>query len=443
MATTSHHPLLIEERVIVLALLATWPAYLGGLLYVLGSMIAWLLLGLVLLRSLIEGNVVFYRTSPLSLLWIFAMAIMLLCLWYAHIDWELGAGKTIKSSFGWAKGWALFALFIFLGSILPLNLSRISRACCWVASMGAAYAFISIVAYALSLPQSLFISPLQFMGGGGPEFFDVRLYGINPETGWPRWFFYAPWAPAAGLVASLLLMICAREHNLIIRSIGIASCTLMIILCQSRVAWLLLLLIFPVYFFARLTAQRWIYVLMGALVPVFILFSVEIFEILNTTMDNIKNSRPDSTRVRAELAQIALQSWESDAYLFGHGIVIAGPKSVEFMPIGSHHSWYGLLYVKGLVGLLAFATPLILSLLYLFWRANAHPDIATGFALVVILCVYSFTENLEILAYLIWPALLWIGASLNPRREFLSQITTVENQAVRNLRSKHTHSHSA
>ncbi|GAA6152902.1 hypothetical protein NBRC116587_23220 [Pseudoteredinibacter isoporae] len=356
------------------------------------------------------------------------MGLMLLCLWYAHIDWELGAGKTIKSSFGWAKGWALFALFIFLGSILPLTLSRISRACCWVACMGAAYAFISIFAYALSLPQSLFISPLQFMGGGGPEFFDVRLYGINPETGWPRWFFYAPWAPAAGLVATLMLMMCAREQHWLMRGLGIASCALMIILCQSRVAWLLLLLIFPVYYFSRLTNQRWVYLLLGATVPVMILFSADVLELLNSTMDNIKNSRPDSTRVRAELAQIALQSWESDAYLFGHGIVIAGPKSVEFMPIGSHHSWYGLLYVKGLIGLLAFATPLVLSLLYLFWRANAHPDIATGFALVVILCVYSFTENLEILAYLIWPALLWIGACLNPRREFLSQITKTEAQ---------------
>ncbi len=423
MATSSNHPFLIEEKVIVLALTATWPAYLLGLLYVLGSMIAWILLGLVILRSFIEGNSSYYRTSPLSLLWILAMTIMLLCLWYAHIDWELGAAKTIKSSFGWAKGWALFALFIFLGSILPLRLSQLSRACCWVACMGAAYAFISIFAYALSLPQSLFISPLQFMGGGGPEFFDVRLYGVNPETGWPRWFFYAPWAPAAGLVACLLLMMCAREKNLIVRSVAIMSCVLMIILCQSRVAWLLLLLIFPLYYFVRLSAQRWVYLLMGVCGPVLILFSIEIFEILNTTMENIKNSRPDSTRVRAELAQIALQSWQSDAYLFGHGIVIAGPKSVEFMPIGSHHSWYGLLYVKGLVGLLAFATPLTLSLLYLFWRANAHPDIATGFALIVILCVYSFTENLEILAYLIWPALLWIGACLNPRREFMSQIT--------------------
>lgn len=425
METKSHRDIYLEEKLIVVALLLTWPAYLLGAIYVLGSTLGWIIFFLVCLRTFIEGSQIYKPASGLSLLWIFAMLIMLFCLWYAHIEWQLGAGKTIKSTFGWAKGWALFALFIFLGCILPLNLYRISRACCWVALTGGAYAVVSMLAFVLSLPQSLYISPLQFMGGGGPEFFDVRLYGINPETGWPRWFFYSPWAPAAGLVACILLVICAQEKQFFLRTIGISSSVLMIVLCQSRVAWLLLLLIYPIYIAAKFSATRLLYVGFAVLLPCFVVLSPEITEFVQSTIDGIKNTRPDSSRVRTELAQIAVQSWQADGYLFGHGIVIAGPKSVEFMPIGSHHSWFGLLYVKGLIGLLAFACPLVLSLLYFLWQANRSPQHATAFTLMVVLCVYSFTENLEILAYLVWPALLWIGASMRSQSNAPSQLANI------------------
>jgi len=34
--------------------------------------------------------------------------------------------------------------------------------------------------------------------------------------------------------------------------------------------------------------------------------------------------------------------------------------------------------------------------------------------MVLVLIIYSFGENLEILAYLYWPALMAIGAALDP-----------------------------
>ena len=35
---------------------------------------------------------------------------------------------------------------------------------------------------------------------------------------------------------------------------------------------------------------------------------------------------------------------EIDAFWFGHGTVAPGPHLVEYMPIGSHHTWFGLLF---------------------------------------------------------------------------------------------------
>jgi hypothetical protein len=55
---------------------------------------------------------------------------MLVILWIGHANLELGLGKTIKSSVGWAKGWALIALFPLAGSALNIQPAIIHRAVC-------------------------------------------------------------------------------------------------------------------------------------------------------------------------------------------------------------------------------------------------------------------------------------------------------------------------
>jgi O-antigen ligase len=62
------------------------------------------------------------------------------------------------------------------------------------------------------------------------------------------------------------------------------------------------------------------------------------------------------------LGRLALERW-SEAPLWGHGIVDPrGPAFTKFMPIGTHHTWFGILFEKGLVGLIALAIPLLWSL---------------------------------------------------------------------------------
>ncbi len=139
-----------------------------------------------------------------------------------------------------------------------------------------------------------------------------------------------------------------------------------------------------------------------------------LFHWLNDSYSDIKASRPDSTRVRNTLEVLALQRWEAEAPIWGHGIVERGPKIVEGMPIGSHHSWYGLLFVKGIVGLLALAIPLAYTCLYLFWHSLKSQICYTAALMAIVFICYSFFENLEILSFIYWPALLWIGIALNP-----------------------------
>jgi hypothetical protein len=126
-------------------------------------------------------------------------------------------------------------------------------------------------------------------------------------------------------------------------------------------------------------------------------------------------ARKDSSRVRAALGRIAKYRWEKEAPIWGHGVVEKGPHLVEYMPIGSHHSWFGLLFVKGIVGFLALALPMAWSFGDLTVKAQKSESAQVGLSMVLVLMFYTFGENLEILAYLFWPGLVMMGIGFNAK----------------------------
>ena len=104
-------------------------------------------------------------------------------------------------------------------------------------------------------------------------------------------------------------------------------------------------------------------------------------------------------------------------------MVESGSHLVEFMPIGSHHNWYGLLFVKGLVGNLAFLIPFVLTILVLLVKAQYQVSSRLGLGMCLIVGFFSFSENVEALAYMTWPAWLCIGIGL---RSTIKDIDTNE-----------------
>ena len=292
---------------------------------------------------------------------------MLLALLIAHSNWDLGVAKTVKSSIGWAKGWALLPLFLFIGAFVDIKPALLIRAVCIVSFHSLLFALLSILIYLTGFQGDIFVSPLKAIGGPGESFFTVSLFGLNPETGFGRWRFFAPWAPAAGFMACIFLIFCSQEKNNFWRYSGLLGSFIMCLLSQSRVGWAIYVAIAPLCFLYKYFKNPLLLIFVGLILPTFILLSEPLINWLSSGYADIKASRPDSTRVRQTLERLALQRWESEAPIWGHGIVEKGPKIVEGMPIGTHHSWYGLLFVKGIVGLLALAIPLIFTSIYLFW----------------------------------------------------------------------------
>jgi hypothetical protein len=412
----SPHPIAnsTEEKMIWFGLTLTYPFFFLGGLYILGSLIGWLIFIVVLLRWYVNGKEKNAAIPAIVWLWIIGGSLMLLALLIAHSNWDLGLAKTIKSSIGWAKGWALMPLFLFIGAFVDIRPQLVVRAVCIVSFHSLIFAALTMILYMVGVQGDLFISPLQAIGGPGEKFFTVSLFGLNPETGFGRWRFFTPWATASGFMACIFLIFATQEKDFFWKNTGLLGSFVMCLLSQSRAGWVIYIALTPLCFLNKYFKNPLLLIILGVVIPAILLLGEPLFQWLNNSYLDIKASRPDSTRVRNSLEVIALQRWETEAPIWGHGAVEKGPQIVKGMHIGSHHSWYGLLFVKGIVGLLALAIPLIFTCLYLFFNSLNSKICYTAALMAIVFMCYSFFENLEILSFIYWPALLWIGIALNP-----------------------------
>ncbi len=419
MAASTADPQTLPERLIALAILSSWGLWLVGGLYIVGPALGWTLAFLVVRArycgdALPPGERAHALPWPIWI-WLGGMTVMLLVLWIGHHNFSLGTGATIKSTVGWAKGWALIALYPMAGAALNIRAEVIYRAICRLGKQTLWLLPAFLISPFIGLPETLWVSPLKMLGGSGDEFFAVVLYTLEPGVGTARWQFFAPWSPAAGMIAVIHLLCAIEEKDWRWRLTGIAAGLAIALLSQSRLALVALAVIWPLSWAASRarSARLWF-----AAAPVIVLagwFGPMLQQMAAAAQADFAGARADSTRVRATLGRIAVERWRHEAYWFGHGIVERGPHLVEYMPIGSHHSWYGLLFVKGIIGLYAFAVPMAASLIATVIAAMQRPMGRIGLSMTLVYILYSFGENMEVLTYLCWPALVIIGIAL--RRE--------------------------
>ena len=410
----------VPERLVWWSIILTYPIWIIGGLYVVGSVLCWLLLVCLLIKILArmdhpEENEEI-SISPVIWLWIIGMIIMQVALIAGHVNFNLGTGIIIKSSIGWAKGWAALALYPLAGA-LPIRSSIPTRAICIVGFHTLLIMPLLLLTPNLGLPEVLYVSPLRAVGGPGNEFFDVPLYEIDGSTGDLRWRLFAPWGPALGFVGNINFMICLQEKDRKWKILGIIGSILMCFVCKSRLAQLSIILIPLTTAIIAKLRQPLMLITLGVVSYLGGIFATSILTAVSDYWEGFKGARAGSTRVRFALKRIAFHRWETEAPIWGHGVVEGGPHLVEYMAIGSHHTWAGVLFVKGAVGFVALAVPMLVTLLDLLRRAASasYRLGSTGLGVIIILFMYTFGENLEILVYLYWPGMLVMGMALQEK----------------------------
>lgn len=406
-----------EERLIYWAIIGTWGFWVTGVLYIVGAVVGLALITMLVARGLDLSERPFeLRNPPASaLIWIAGMLAMGVALVIAHLDYELGTPTMIKSIFGWMKGWAFFAVFPLVGAMLSIRPAVITRATGILAVQSLVLIPIFFVAPLIGLPKDLYVSPLSYVIGTGQEFFDVSLYTPEESTGRSRFRFFSPWPTAAAFVAGLGLVQAFYERDLRLRMAGIVATVLICWMAGSRLSAVALPAILILSLLLANVSRPAVWIALAIVATLGVVLSDDVVHAYQDVNDAFNAARADSSRVRATLGNIAVHRWWSEAPIFGHGILDPGGQAVQRMLIGSHHTWWGLLFVKGAVGFIGLALPLAWSITELVVKSQRDRVARVALGILMSVILFSLGDNIEIIAYLVWPSLLFLGTAFRRR----------------------------
>ncbi|MBD2165753.1 O-antigen ligase family protein [Calothrix membranacea FACHB-236] len=409
----------LEEKIVWYSIIGTYVFYFLGAYYIYVSLIAWLLsfyLIFKLYRQKANPSTGQKLNIPLTIwVWIISMLVMEVTVIMAHIDFDLGLGKIITTSINWARTWAYLALFPLIGC-LNIRPQLIYRAVCILDLQSLLILPICYILYALKLPNELYISPLHSIGGNDIAYYLVGLYGFEEETHQTRLKLFAPWAPALGMVANIHFILACQESNKKWRAIGMIAAIALIINSFSRLGMLCLATVPILTWFLVNFYKAKVQIFTGILSFFAGIFATKLIDLFQTFKEQFMKARASSSRVREILGRMALERW-GEAPIWGHGIVeTTGPAITAFMPIGTHHTWFSLLFEKGMVGYIALVCPLIWSFIILIYKSHKYPLSKICISLLLIIVLYSFGERIETLTYIYWPALVVFGIALKEQK---------------------------
>ncbi|WP_019502899.1 hypothetical protein [Pseudanabaena sp. PCC 6802] len=399
-----------EEKVIWYSIIGTYVFYFTGTLYFVPPILAWVLTFYLLWKLWLQTKDTPTEDRiniPLTTwVWIVSMLMMFVALVGGHLNFNLGLAATIKSSFGWGKGWAMWALLPLIGC-LNIRPQIISRAVCILCLQSLILYPVYYAGSLLKLPNPLYTLPFNFFGAPAGTF-SISLYLFDANDGKLRIGLFAPWAAAIGYVGTMLFPLTLGESNRVWRGIGMAGSLMMCWISGSRLAvvsvpatWLIAQTLSKISHPVVLFLGSFFSVLAGA-------FFNTIVEFYQSFFEGFRNLRKGSNIVREALDRIAIERW-SEAPIVGHGTVERGPHLVEFMPIGSHNTWTGLLFVKGAVGFAALAVPMLFSFVTLVFKAQSSKTAKIALNIHLVIFLNSFADSLEVTVYIVWMSLIFMG----------------------------------
>lgn len=341
--------------------------------------------------------------------WIVAVLLIEFTLIVGHIDFDLGIEKLVNSSVNrWLRTWALFALFPLAGH-LDIRPKIIYRAVCILCFQSLIAILISSSVGLLHIPEIIYISPLKVLGGG-ELFYTVRAFGSVIDEDERRLNLFAPWPPALGMIGAVYFWLAEQETNKKWQWLGIVGAIAMTVASVSRLAILCIPIVLLIRFLLMKVFNPWVQFIAGLVSIIVGIASSTLINLLQTFKEQFNQVRSGSSRVRAVLGRIALERWWNEAPVWGHGTVAPqGPAITGHMAIGTHHTWFSVLFLHGLVGCTILVIALFWSFLDLLMKAPIYKTAKVGLSIILTIFIFSFGENIDSLTYMYWPGLLLLG----------------------------------
>lgn len=422
---TKIKPLNFEEKLVWYTIISTYGLYLFGAQPIIIPIVAWVLVAYLCKRiwQQSQENVVRITIPLTAWLWITSMGIILVAIIMGNLDFNVDTVRLMKSAFKWTREHALWGL-LPLVACLNIRPKLIYRAVCILCAQSLLVIPFCYLAYLLRLPtSSLYVSPLAQVGGNSPDLYSVVLYFLDYDSNQVRLTLFSPWAPNLALISLIYFFIARQETNKTWRRIGMIGAIAMVLVSMSRAAILSFPVILLLTWILTNFTRPGVYFATGIGSFLLSVFSSQVTNFVSDATEKIHGARATSSEARMNLVTLSLNKWWNDAPIWGHGYTEPiGPAIVYFLPIGTSGcgTWVNLLYTKGIVGFMAFAVPFLWSFIQLVIKAQRSAIAKTGLSIILVFFFFSFTEELDLLAYLYWPGLLMLGIALKEETQFVT-----------------------
>ena len=418
------------ERIIWFQSLFIYPIYLSGTLFLFNLLQVWILAGYAIFWQIKLGagpenninsiDIHHWRsTPPLIWVWLITMIGMGLTILIGLYENGYNSNELMRSAIGWMGDWSLLGIYPILGYLLPIRPSVIYRSACVVAAQSLIAIPICYGAYLIKLPELIYLSPLERIIQNGKVYYLINWYTREVDSDGIRFALFTPWGPALGLVGCIFFFYALEEKKLIWKWLGIIGSLAMVVTSASRGAYLFLPATIAIGWAIRNLSFIQLQLSLGTSFFLGGLGSTLLLDRFQEAFGGIKSSRKSSSQLRAELERVAFDRW-TDSPFFGHGKQMPGPDFLKNMPIGSHHTWIGLLFTQGMIGFCLFFIPLVWSLIDLSLKAKSNPIAHVTLKVLLLITLASFNDNIEKLSYIYWSVFLLIGLSY---REVISPQT--------------------
>ena len=421
-----------EESLIWYVIVCTYVIYVIGILFPVYTLLAWVLFFYLCKQVWSERKKDDFnkkiKISWLMWVWGICMVLILIVTCIGFYDFKLGTTSLIRGILGWLTTSAVLGVYFFSGC-LNIRPQLIYRAICILCLQSLIAIPNAYMGYQLHLPAIVYSSPIERIIQNGPIYYNVGFYEIDYDTRGVRLSLFAPWCPALGLVSNVYFFLALQESNKAWRYIGIIGAIAMNIVSVSRSAFICLPLVLLFIWLLQNFTRPGVQIAAGFISFISGIFGTTLITTVKDFVDIFNGARVSSSRGRAALGRMALERYK-EAPIWGHGIPDPGPAIVGHLPIGSHHTWIGLLFVKGLVGFIALLVPMVLTFIDLTIKALQSVTARVALSIYLTLLFFSFSEQIDVLAYMCFPGLIVMGIAFQEKASLLNKFD--KNRVITN-----------
>lgn len=389
------------EKVFFGACLSPYLIYFLGLGPIAPLLLAWPLIGIAFFVWLREG----IRPPLLVLVWCTCctgilveelLSLYLRGLGFKHIPW-------------WFLTYALGAFLPLVGGLIRPAVIASAAALlgvqtliyCLVAFVLTGAQVLPLIEYKALIPSSLF---------GNKDLFSVHFlapaYRIDQE--W-RLVATTPYAPFAGAMALMFLILTLVGKNSLWKWVGVAGWVLLQICTYSRMGILASFTCLMIYAIVG-QGRRWFFLAAGAGMLAVAALAGPMLHFSEKAASAVHSARLNSSQDRENLRTIAFENWlYGEHSVLGAGETVPGSQIVNQVYIGDLDSLGAMLFLRGALGFCFTVMPILFTWVF-GMSGGTHPYYRAVLCIATALMFYSWSQSLKDLFMYFWPIFLFIGA---------------------------------